>query len=216
MEQGKPVEFPMAAILLSGKKGPINWGEKASVSDFFDLKGLTENLLAGLHMPEISFANAKHPTFHPGRQADIMVNGIRLGSLGEVHPSILAMFDIKQKVYYTEINAHYLQANRLPPPKMKPLAQFPASERDETFVMSKTTPISLVKQAVQSLPTPLLEQFQFTDLYDSELTRNATFRFTYRDRSKTISLEEVKAAHDALVEHILKETNGLCTRQPLP
>jgi phenylalanyl-tRNA synthetase beta subunit len=99
---------------------------------------------------------------------------------------------------------------------MKPLALFPASERDETFLLEPKTQIASIVDAIRSIQIPLLEQFNLIDLYSSETTRNATFRFIYRDRSKTVSLDEVKAAHDTLVEHILSKTKGYCSRQPLP
>ena len=206
IEEGKPVEFPMAAILLTGNNTPVHWDLKAVEFDFFDLKGFVENLLEGLRIPSSSFSPGCHATFHPGRQADILVGETRLGSLGEIHPDLLAKFDIKQKVYYAELNAHHLRALQAPPPKMKPLPLFPASERDWTLPIPLKTPISTIVEAITAVQPELLEQFSLTDIYTAESTVNATFRFVYRDRHKTVSSEEVEAAHTKLKEEVLAKT----------
>ncbi len=208
LEQDKPVEFPMAAILLTGKENPKHWDRKPAEVDFFDLKGAVENLLNGLRIPTVTFVPGTHPTFHPGRQADLKVQDIQIGSIGEVHPGLLAKFDIKQKVYYAELNAERLLALQAPEAKMKPLGLFPASERDWTLPLNPKTNISTIFDAIKSVPVPLLEQFQLIDLYSSGQTFNVTFRFVYRDRNKTVSFEEVEAAHGKLVEEVLAKTVG--------
>jgi len=206
LDKGKPVEYPMAAILLSGKENPKHWDRKPGDFDFFDLKGYVENLLIGLRMPASDFTPGNHPTFHPGRQADVTIQGIRIGTIGEINPALLAKFDIKQKVYYAELNAHHLLSLQEPPPKMKLLAQFPSSERDWTLPLKLKTNISTIFDAIKSVQSPLLEQFQLIDLYNSEQTFNVTLRFVYRDRSKTVSFDEVDAAHTKLVEEVLAKT----------
>jgi len=206
LDKGKPVEFPMVAILLTGKENPRHWDRKPVDFDFFDLKGFVENLLAGLRLTQHTFSPGKHLTFHPGRQGDLTIQEIRIGSLGEVNPELLAKFDIKQKVYYAELNAHHLLSLQAPQPKMKPLAQFPGSERDWTLPLKPKTNISLIFDAIKSVQPPLLEQFQLIDLYNSEQIFNVTLRFLYRDRNKTVSFEEVESAHAKLVEEVLAKT----------
>jgi phenylalanyl-tRNA synthetase beta chain len=206
LENEKPAEFPMVAILFTGKENPKHWDRKPADFDFFDLKGAVENLLDGLRIHQIIFTPGSHPTFHPSRQSDVYVQDIQIGSLGEVHPTLLTKFDIKQKVYYAELNADRLLSLQMPEAKMKPLAQFPSSERDWTLPLKEKTTISVIFDAIRSVKIPLLEQFQLIDLYASEQTYNVTFRFIYRDRVKTISFEDVEAAHSKLVEEVLAKT----------
>jgi phenylalanyl-tRNA synthetase beta chain len=206
-QEGKPIEYPMAAVVCTGLATPHHWDRKPAPVDFFDLKGLVENLLLSLRIPNGEFAPSQHPTFHPYRQADLVIDGIRVGSLGEIHPEILDKFDIKQKVYYAELNAHHLQAIQHPSPKMRPLPEFPGSERDWTLSLPPKTHISLLLDAIASLKPPLLESFELIDLFQKENSCNATLRFSYRDRSKTLSHEEVERAHLELIQKVLAKTS---------
>src|SRR5207245_1395000 len=104
-----------------------------------------------------------------------------------------------------ELNAHHLQALQHPSPKMKPLPQYPGSERDwTTDSLPENTYTSTLFDAIKSVQVPLLEKFELIDLYPEK--RTATFRFYYRDLTKTVSYEEVEAAHAHLLKEVLAKT----------
>ena len=202
LQQGKLVEIPMGALLLTGKSAPRHRSRKPADADFFDLKGMLETLLDGL---EISFQPSQHLSFHTGRQADLHLNGLVLGSLGEVHPMLLEKFDIKQRVLYAELNLHHLMAQKKHHRTMAQLPQFPSSERDWTLPLDPAVPIDLLFQSIRSMQSPLLEHVELIDLYtpDGAAKKHATFRFVYRDRMKTTSFEEVEAEHAKIIRSCL-------------
>ncbi len=206
-QEGKPVEFPMVALILTGKEAPHHWDEKPSDVDFFDLKGMIENLFSSIRASAASFAPSKHMTFHPVRQADVYFGDLCIGCFGELHPNLLAKFDIKQRVYYAELNAEHLQAHQKPAPHMTPLPQFPSSERDWTLPLAHDSHIATIFGAIRAAEPQLLERFELIDLFRTEDKTNATLRFTYRDRSKTVSFEEVEAAHSSLITEVMKKTS---------
>jgi phenylalanyl-tRNA synthetase beta chain len=204
----KPVEFLMAAILLTGKISPPHWDRKPEEADFYDLKGLLENLLQSLCINSYEFAPSSHPTFHPGRQANLNASLVCVGCIGELHPQLLAKLDIKQKVYYAELNATHLRTLQGPPAKMKPLNQFPASERDWTIALKPKESISPLLHAIEAFSSRLLEKFEVIDLYQNEDQTNITLRFVYRDPSKTVSFEEVESLHAKMIEEVLAKTKA--------
>ncbi len=200
LQNEKAVEIPMAAILLTGERAPSHWSSKPSHFDYFDLKGMIENLFNGTYLP------SKHISFHPSRQADIQIDDLIIGSLGEVHPSLLEKFDIKQRVFYAELNLSSLLERKKTTFKVAPLPQFPSSERDWTIALDLKTPIDPILQAIHSIHSPLLESAGLLDLYipESAEQKNATFRFIYRDKFKTISFEEVEIEHAKIVALVTK------------
>lgn len=200
LQDGKVVEIPMASILLSGNRNLPNWSLKSTDFDYFDLKGIIENLLNGTYIA------SKHIAFHPGRQADIHMGDLIVGSLGEVHPSLLEKFDIDQRVLYAELNLFHLLKMKKTHLKVAPLPQFPASERDWTVPLEMKLPIDQVFQAIHVQRSTLLEQVELIDLYIPETNeqKNATFRFIYRDLLKTISFEEVEKEHTKIVDSVAK------------
>lgn len=198
MQNNAVTEIPMAAILLTGKKDLPNWSHKTTDADYFDLKGIIENLLSGTFIP------STHLAFHPGRQADIQMGDLIVGSLGEIHPTLLEKFGIEQRVYYAELNLAHLLKLKKAHHRMTPLPQFPSSERDWTVPLDLKMPIDAIFQQVHSMHSNLLEKVELIDLYHpgSAAQKNATFRFTYRDKLKTISFEEVESEHTKIINAI--------------
>lgn len=198
LQNKKVEEIPMAAVLLTGKKDPSHWSLKNVDVDFFDLKGILENLFDATYSP------SQHSAFHPGRQADLQMGDLIVGSLGEIHPRLLAKFDIEQPIYYAEINLMHLLNKKTRHLKMKPLSQFPSSERDWTLPLEAKMPIETIFAIVHAQKSALLEKVELIDLYSPEhqKVKNATFRFVYRDQFKTISFDEVEAEHANIVRAV--------------
>lgn len=209
------VQQPMAAILLSGKALPSHWDTKSSKIDFFDLKGIFENVTNGLRIKNIALNSSMHPSFHPHRQANLMANDLDIGVLGQVHPEILEELSIREEVYFLEINLQNLLRFQDKKQMLRKLAIYPSSERDWTLTLQNELPISQVYDAVSRAGSNRLERVELIDLYTSEELgndrKNVTFRFSYRDYSKTISYEDVENEHkkiiqsttDFLKEHII-------------
>lgn len=198
LQDEKITEIPMAAVLLTGNRLPCHWSQRPGKVDFFDLKGIIENVLQG------TFSSSSHVSFHPGRQADIHIDDLIVGSLGEVHPNLLQKFDIERPVYYAEINLMHLLKKKKNHLKIAPLSQFPSSERDLTICLPLKLPIDDIFNAIHRHKSPLLENVELSDLYfpEGQEIKNATFRFIYRDKLKTISFEAVESEHTKLVQAI--------------
>lgn len=191
-------EIPMVGILLTGNREDLHWSQKPEAVDFFDLKGILENLLDG------SFKSSNHPFFHPGRQADVHIEDLVVGSFGEVHPRLLQKFDIEAPIYYAELNLLHLLKKKKTHLKMVPLSQFPASERDLTLTLPLKTAVGSIFETIQKHKSHLLEKVELIDLYlpEGKDVKNATFRFVYRDLLKTISFEEVETEHAKMIQYL--------------
>jgi phenylalanyl-tRNA synthetase beta chain len=198
VQKSEVEEIPMVGILLTGNREDLHWSQKLVAVDFFDLKGILENLLEG------TFKASNHPFFHPGRQADVHIEDLIVGSLGEVHPRLSQKFDIEAPIYYAELNLLHLLKVKKTHLKMTPLPQFPASERDLTLTLPLKAEIGSIFETIQKHKSPLLEKVELIDLYlpDGKDVKNATFRFVYRDLLKTISFEEAEREHAKMVHRL--------------
>lgn len=197
-------EQSVAGIVMTGKSRPHHWKQKAEDVDFYDLKGIVENLLETMGIEKPLFKVTKLPSFHPGRQLGIFVGSLEIGSLGEVHPAIVKRLDVPQRIYFAEINLHDLY--KVHPSfenKVSDLASFPSSTRDWTVTLKDGETVDKILGVLQSLTEPLLEEVTVLDIYENDSlgkgVRNATFRFVYRDKGKTVSQEAVDGAHWALI-----------------
>jgi len=191
----------MAGVLLTGKRRPHHWEQKAEETDFFDLKGILENIIEGG-----TYEKAHFKSFHPGKQASIELNGSRLGVMGEVHPERLKRIDIEERVFFAQIDLHEWMATLKKDRKMTLLPQFPGSDRDWTVTLDREVPLGTVFESIQSFRSKLLKESMLLDVYESEKLgkdkKNVTFRFIYRDDQKTIEQSQVDKEHERLIMHI--------------
>lgn len=196
-------------IILTGHATPLHWEKKPQEIDFFDLKGIIENLLTALTSSHLLFKLSLFKNFHPGRQADVYIEHLKVGSLGEIHPSVLRAWDISSRVFYAELNLHELFHVRKPDPLMQDLPQYPSSDRDWTVTLPQKLPIEEVLHAIISIPSHLLDKkrIQLLWIHQSEKLghhlKNATFRLIYRDLNRTLAFEEVTQEHLRITEGVL-------------
>jgi phenylalanyl-tRNA synthetase beta chain len=199
-------ELSCAGIILTGRASPHHHDPKSRDIDFFDLKGIVENLCEFFKITSVTFEISHLQNFQPGRQARIKVADRSLGVIGEVHPSTLEKLDIKQRIYFAEINLHDLLALQKRDIKTSPLATYPGSERDWTLTVKNELPLDHILTAISSENSLLLEKVYMLDLFQSEKLgsdrKNVTLRFLYRDNEKTISYEAVEKEHLRLTESV--------------
>jgi phenylalanyl-tRNA synthetase beta chain len=206
LEHQKLVELPMAALLLTGSAAPAHWSQKTDAANFYDLKGLLENLFEGLRIARLRFEPSSHLSFHPHIQANIYSEDLLIGSLGQIHFHLLAKLGIKQPLFFAELHLAHLMRSQKKSRSMQPISPFPSSERDCTLSLPSRFHVEQIFEKIASLRSPLLAKMEVIDLYVPEEgdAKNITLRFTYRDLLKTISFEEVETEHNRVVQNISK------------
>ncbi|MBN2478961.1 MAG: phenylalanine--tRNA ligase subunit beta [Parachlamydiales bacterium] len=201
----KYVERNSLAIALSGKRTLHLWDKSNFDVNFYDLKGILENVISAITDKKYLFKKSTLSAFHPGRQANIFIDEIDVGIIGEIHPKVLQEYDIKKRVYFSELNLSYLMKNKKEDIKFKNLPSYPGSERDLTITLKEDFEIQNILNIIEKLKINLLEKVYILDLFKStEDKKNVTLRFFYRDQNKTISNEEVEIEHLKITQEITK------------
>ncbi len=199
-------EPSVASILLTGLSSPYFFDPKTLESDFFDLKGIVENLFEALKLSPLFISPSTYANFHPFRQAEVSQDGRLIGILGEIHPETLKNQGIKQRVLFAELNLSDLLQISPRIMRYRPLPRFPFSHRDLTLTLSEKIPVEQCYAVLNDWPEPLLEQALLLDVYRSEKLgsgrKNVTLRFIYRDREKTLSNETVDRVHQEISQHL--------------
>ncbi len=207
LEQYK--EQPVVGIVLMGKSSPVYWGEKVPGVDFYTIKGIVEIFLREMGITGIDYRPREIANLHPGRQASLFVGDLEVGSIGEVHPDLLKRLDLPQRVYFAEINLQDLQEVRPKEHKTKELPIYPGSDRDWTITLDDRLPMQKVNLLIKGAQSALLEKFYLIDIYRNDKLGphgiNATFRFCYRDRKKTVSQEDVDGEHSRILVKVQEQ-----------
>ncbi len=208
-------EQSVVSIVVTGLHRPYHFEPKPKEFDFFDLKGIVENLLDALRIPPYVVERSQLAIFHPGRQAQVEINGLKIGTLGEIHPDLQKRLDIPQRIYFAEFNLHDLFSVRQPESRMAALPQYPASDRDWTVTVPNNISVQEMLATVANARSTILERISVRDVYEHERlgeTRNITLRFEYRDANKTLAQEKVDREHERITKHVLQKLPPI--RQP--
>src|SRR3970282_1291110 len=109
-----PVEVRTVAVVAAGDRFRAWWGTKGERVDFYDLKGVVETLDKIVGVSLALRVAADIPYLHPGQQAEVVLAGGAVGSLGTLHPEVIRNFDLKAVAVAMEIDLDRLDRDRKP------------------------------------------------------------------------------------------------------
>ena len=202
-----PEEVIRLCGAMVGRRDGTEWCHGRENVDFFDAKGNVESLLSGLGVDKYSVVAAAVPWLHPGKQADFMIDGQCVATVGELHPSVQEAFGINRPVYLFKINLTDLAPYCSTGAKAySPLPKYPAINRDIALVLSDSVPAADVLAAVRSAGGELLVESRLFDVYAGERvekgTRSLAISLVYRAADRTLTDEEVDAPLAKLVQQL--------------
>ncbi|MGI6030482.1 MAG: phenylalanine--tRNA ligase subunit beta [Eubacteriales bacterium] len=178
--------------------------------DYYHLKGIVERALEAMGIEEYDVvAQKENPSYHPGRCADILVNGEKLGTMGQIHPLVARNYGISQECYVAEIDFNTLYANRGAEKGYTPLPKFPAVTRDLALVCDDSLPVASIQKVIRANGGRLLEQVELFDVYKGkqieEGKKSVAYALTLRDREKTLTDEEIDTVMKKIMRGLEKE-----------
>lgn len=173
--------------------------------DFFSMKGVVEEFFekVGLHKKEIYDPGSGKPYLHPGRQANILYDGVVVGYLGEVHPDVADTYGIGTKAYVAVIDMPEVTERATFERKYKGIARFPAVTRDISMVMPKEILAGQVEEVIEKKGGAYLESYGLFDLYEGrqikEGYKSMAYSIVFRAKDKTLEDAEVTKAMDKIL-----------------
>lgn len=196
-QEGRPVEERHLALLALGRRQPGTW-DRPGDWDFYDFKGAIEQILTGAARGEITYTPGEEAALHPFRQANILLDGGRIGVMGEAHPDVVEAFELLRAPLLAELKVEYLQP--LSGPTVRSLPRYPAMVRDLALVLATAVPADMVAQAITAAGGQNLVEATLFDVYQGppvpEGSRSLAYRLTYRSDERTLTETEVDLAQE--------------------
>lgn len=192
-------------LLVSGPQDPINWESTPAAWDFFHLKGVLERWLQLGYGLSLELVPSQDPLLHPLRQGAILCEGIRLGLMGEIHPSVLEQLGLRDRPLVAELDLEPILARTAISRSLPPPPEFPSVERDLTLALPGHTPVGIVEALIERHHPEEMQEWAVTSVFVDPQTpdqRRVTWRFQYRGTHRTLTSEEVDGAQMALVEKL--------------
>jgi phenylalanyl-tRNA synthetase beta chain len=183
--------------------------------DFFDLKGVVEALLDRLAV-DGTFSPDEHDAFHPGRCAQMSVDGENVGVMGELHPLVREAFELpEQPICALEFDLEALLAPWGAPREMVPLSAHPPVYEDLAVVVDEGIPALRVRDLIKRAGVPLLRSVTLFDVYRGAQVgsdkKSLAYRLTYQAEDRTLTDEAVAQLRERIVSK-LKEELGATLR----
>jgi len=191
------------AAIAYGQAIDEQWGVPARVVDYFDVKADVEAMFAP---HTLRFLKADHPALHPGRSAQIELDGAVVGVVGELHPRWLQKYDLAQAPVIFEVDVAALQQRPLP--AYTEISKFPGATRDLALVVKQDVAAQDILDAfadeiaqnpagkiVQAIV--LFDEYRGKGLESDE--KSLAFRFSLQDTQSTLQDDAVEAVMAAVV-----------------
>jgi len=200
------------SIILSGNKQPESWNASNEKANFYTLKGIVEGVFNKLGIfKNCNISATKDELLEDGLSYTIAKKNV--ANLGWITTKTKKAFDIKQTVFYAEINWDIvLELIKMNKVKFKPLAKFPAVTRDFSLLIDKQTTFSEIENLAKSTDRKLLKNVSLFDVYEGknleEGKKSYAVRFVLQDENKTLKDKDIEKVMSKIQTNLENKLNA--------
>jgi phenylalanyl-tRNA synthetase beta chain len=210
-----PDEPRRLAITMTGQRQPEAWQKTDRTwVDFYDLKGVLEALLAGLHIAGARYEPIEHPTYYPGRTARLISGEQVIGTFGEIHPLVREGFDFpEQPVLAGEFDFEALLAVTPAASRVSDVPRFPAVHEDLALIVDDKVSAEKVQATIMAAGAgTILKNAQVFDVFRGEQIgagkKSLAYRLTYQ-ADRTLTDAEVAQVRAQIIARLREELNAM-------
>ena len=209
-EDALPEEVEMIAGLWTGVCRKKSWHDREIMADFYDIKGVVEELLGSLNVPLIRFQKPSDDTrisyLKRGYSAEIFSGKTYLGEVGEVSAEVLRKFDLKKSAFIFDLNFDILITQSFDSKSAQGFSRFPSISRDLALILDDLTEAQCIIDYIQALGEKLIEDIEIFDVYKGppipQGKKSVAFRIIYRSPEKTLEDPQVNDLHEMISQKV--------------
>jgi phenylalanyl-tRNA synthetase beta chain len=213
-EEGElPDELRRLVIAVTGPRSLTDWGgADTTPMDFFDLKGIVERLLEGLHVGEATYQAATHPSFHPGKCARVMVGETQIGLIGELHPQVAENYDLpKTALLAADIDFEALIPLVPTVYHVSPIPSQPPILEDIALIVDEAIPADQVEDLIRQTGGRTVTDVRLFDVYRGDQIgpgkKSLAYNLIYQDPDRTLTDKDAARVRKKIVNR-LEQTLG--------
>ncbi|MGY3766077.1 phenylalanine--tRNA ligase subunit beta [Vagococcus vulneris] len=205
-----PIETKHVALAVAGEWQTNEWNTQTVSVDFFTLKGIVEDLLSILGMSRrVRFvATTKYKDLHPGRTAEIIVDNIVVGFIGQVHPTVAKEMDLID-TYVSELDLEVLCELSTKQITFKEVTKYPSIKRDMALLVDKSVTNQQIIDVIISKAGRFLKDIHLFDVYEGENLgsgkKSLAYSLIYQNEEATLVDEEVTSSVEKVTAALISE-----------
>jgi phenylalanyl-tRNA synthetase beta chain len=214
------VRLPAEPLLLGlvgyGDFEPARHDRPARALDVFDLIGACQLAARRLGRGELEPAPTAQPPYHPGRAAQLSLDGVVLGAVGELHPRVIEALDLPPRTLVGEIRLASLLEGGARHPQVATPSTLPGLRFDVAVVTDGAVAARAVEQAVRAGAGPDLSDVTLFDVYEGaslgEGQRSLAFHVALDNAERQLTDRDEAAAIDGIARSVAERVDGRLRR----
>lgn len=192
----------------------LSLGVYGPEESFFTLKGAVETILDSIRAEDVTYvAEKSDPSYHPGRCAKVYVKGQEVGTLGQIHPLVVANYGVDAELYYADLKFDALFASRGADPEYQPLPKFPAVTRDIAVLVDKAVTVGAMESSIQAAAKGLLKGVTLFDIYEGAKLpagkKSVAFNLVLRADDRSLTAQEADDEVNLVLERLKKDFGAM-------
>ena len=212
VHDGEEKEPERVAGVLAGQIGEGVYSDPYRPPDFFDIKGLVEGMLEACGVVDWTLQKTDVPTFHPGRNAEVLMGDKCIGVFGEAHPEVLENYDLPYKAYLFEFDLEGLADTATFAKRFEPISIYPKVARDLAIVVDKEILSDMPTELIYTTGGDSVDSVRLFDVYEGEQVpegkKSLAYTITYHSATETLTDKAVNALHDKVVKRLNQELSA--------
>lgn len=210
--QAQPEEIEHIAGAITGSMQAKSWNEKEKPVTFFDVKGIVEQYLKNVAVAgEVSYvADHDRQGMHPGRTADVLLDGDVLGFIGQIHPTTAEEFKIKE-TYVFELNLTKIIHAEKKLQHYDVISKYPAITRDIAILVNKEVSNTEVLNVINETKQKNLIKVELFDVYEGKNLekgmKSLAYQFTYQDTNDTLQEDAINDEFSKVIKNLEEKLN---------
>ncbi len=204
-------ELDKLGVVLWGVES-FNWHNKERFYDFYDLKGVSEMVEKAFNL-KFMYERSNQAFLHPGRSADLLLGGNNIGFIGELHPDIYDLYDIKfdkkVRVLIAEIDLNAIADYSSKIKMYEKLPKLPTVVRDLAIVVDKEVKASNIQDVIESFDSVYdVVLFDMYDKLEDSSIKSLAFRIVLKNDEKTFTDQEIDKIMDKIFSALKEKFNA--------
>lgn len=210
--QAQPEEIEHIAGAITGSMQAKSWNEKEKPVTFFDVKGIVEQYLKNVAVAgEVSYvADHDRQGMHPGRTADVLLDGDVIGFIGQIHPTTAEEFKIKE-TYVFELNLTKIIHAEKKLQHYDVISKYPAITRDIAILVNKEVSNTEVLNVINETKQKNLINVELFDVYEGKNLekgmKSLAYQFTYQDTNDTLQEDAINDEFSKVIKNLEEKLN---------
>jgi phenylalanyl-tRNA synthetase beta chain len=201
-ENGKYKEQNQLVLFATGNTAAETWRQPSAKTSFYELAETVQHLLVKLNARNFSTRPTEHAYLSDG--ITYLKNDVTVAHIGLVNAAVAKQADVKEPVWYAELNWEYLTRNYKDNAVFEELPKFPEVRRDLSLVLDKTVSFEQVKQIVERTERKLLQDINVFDVYEGDKIeagkKAIAISFTLQDKNQTLTDKVIDSTMNRLMQ----------------